>query len=525
MPAVCRTETEESILREKILILDFGGQYNQLIARRVRQNHVYCELMPHQTSLAEIKAFDPIGIIFTGGPNSVYDKDAPHVDPGVYTLGVPILGICYGCQLMAQQLGGEVRAAQSDAAREYGRTATRFDTACGLFSGLAERSVTWMSHGDYIARLPEGFTACASSAACPTAAICDESRGFYGVQFHPEVNHTENGAAMLQSFLYGICGAHGSWHMDNYQQSAVASLRERVGDGRVLLALSGGVDSSVCAALLAEAVGSRLTCVFVDHGLMRKDEGDRVEAAFSKWDIDFRRINAEKRFLARLAGVTEPEEKRKRVGEEFIRVFEEESKKLGAVDFLAQGTIYPDVIESGMGDAAVIKSHHNVGGLPELVDFKEILEPLRPLFKDEVRALGRGLGLPEQLVSRQPFPGPGLAIRVLGEVTREKLRILREADYLFREEIEKAGLNAQINQYFAVLTDARTVGVMGDGRTYDRVVALRAVTTDDFMTADWARIPNEVLARVSSRIVNEVRGVNRVVYDITAKPPGTVEWE
>ncbi len=512
-------------MQEKVLILDFGGQYNQLIARRVRENNVYCELKPSHTSLAEIRAFDPIGIIFTGGPNSVYDESAPKVDPGVYALGVPILGICYGCQLMAQQLGGEVCAAQSDAAREYGRTATDFDGACRLFGGLGGQSVTWMSHGDYIARLPEGFSACARSAACPTAAICDESRGFYGVQFHPEVNHTEHGAALLKNFLYDVCGARGEWSMEGYKDRAVASLREKIGDGRVLLALSGGVDSSVCAALLAEAVGSRLTCVFVDHGLLRRNEGDEVEAAFAKWDVDFRRVDAGERFLARLAGVTEPEEKRRRIGAEFIRVFEEESKKLGAVDYLAQGTIYPDVIESGKGDAAVIKSHHNVGGLPDFVDFKEIVEPLRSLFKDEVRALGRALGLPEYLVRRQPFPGPGLAIRVLGEVTAEKLKILREADFIFRRELEAAGLDREISQYFAVLTDARTVGVMGDGRTYDRVVALRAVTTDDFMTADWARVPYEVLARASSRIVNEVSGVNRVVYDVTAKPPGTVEWE
>ncbi len=512
-------------MQEKVLILDFGGQYDQLIARRVREQHVYCELRSYQMSVDEIRAFDPIGIIFTGGPRSVYDETAPHVDPAIFKLGVPILGICYGCQLMAHTLGGTVSAAQSDTAREYGKTPTHFDVGCRLFRSAGAESVTWMSHGDYIARLPEGFVSCAHSDACPTAAICDESRGFYGVQFHPEVAHTERGAEMLRSFLLDVCGAKGNWRMGCYKDDAVAAVREKVGDGKVLLALSGGVDSSVCAALLAEAVGSRLTCVFVDHGLLRKNEGDEVEAAFAKWNVRLLRVNAQERFLSRLAGVTEPEEKRKRIGEEFIRVFEEEGKSIGTVDYLAQGTIYPDVIESGKGDAAVIKSHHNVGGLPDFVDFKEIIEPLRLLFKDEVRALGRELGLPEYLVSRQPFPGPGLGIRVLGEVTAEKLDALREADFIFREEIAKAGWAQRINQYFAVLTDSRTVGVMGDGRTYDRVLALRAVTTDDFMTADWARIPYEVLDRVSSRIVNEVSGVNRVVYDVTAKPPGTVEWE
>ena len=512
-------------MNEKVLILDFGGQYNQLIARRVREHHVYCELRPYRMSAEEIKAFDPVGIIFTGGPRSVYDETAPHVDPAVFTLGVPILGICYGCQLMAQALGGVVSAAQSDAAREYGKTPTHFDEACRLFRGVGAESVTWMSHGDYIARLPEGFVSSAHSDACPTAGICDESRRFYGVQFHPEVAHTERGSAMLRNFLYEICGAKGDWSMGSYKDGAIASIREKVGSGKVLLALSGGVDSSVCAALLAEAVGRQLTCVFVDHGLLRKNEGDEVEAAFAKWDVELIRVNAQERFLSRLAGVTEPEEKRRRIGEEFIRVFEEEGRKIGAVDYLAQGTIYPDVIESGKGDAAVIKSHHNVGGLPDFVDFKEIIEPLRALFKDEVRALGRELGLPDYLVSRQPFPGPGLAIRVLGEVTAEKLGILREADAVFREELARAGLDKRINQYFAVLTNARSVGVMGDGRTYDHVLALRAVTTDDFMTADWARIPYEVLDRASSRIVNEVSGVNRVVYDITSKPPGTVEWE
>ena len=511
--------------REAILIIDFGGQYNQLIARRVREHNVYCELKSYTISLAEIRAFDPIGIIFTGGPNSVYAPGAPQVDPTIFSLGVPILGICYGCQLMAQLLGGQVTPAQEDTAREYGKTHTYFDTACKLFKGLPNQSVTWMSHGDYMAKVPEGFALTAHSDGCPNVAICDEARGFYGVQYHPEVDHTEYGARMLRNFLYEVCGAHGAWTMGDYKNTAIADLREKIGGGKVLLALSGGVDSSVAAALLAEAVGGQLTCVFVDHGLMRKNEGDEVQAAFAPWPINFVRVNAEKRFLDKLAGVSEPERKRKIIGEEFIRVFEDEAKKIGAVDFLVQGTIYPDVVESGTGDAAVTKSHHNVGGLPEHVDFKEIIEPLRLLFKDEVRQLGRELGLPEYLVLRQPFPGPGLAIRVIGDVTREKLDTLREADFIFRDEIAKAHLEGTMNQYFAVLTNMRSVGVMGDGRTYDYTLALRSVTTSDFMTADWTRIPYDVLDAVSTRIVNSVPGINRVVYDITAKPPATVEWE
>ena len=510
---------------EKILILDFGGQYNQLIARRVREAQVYCEVHPYTMPAEEIRRFDPIGIIFTGGPQSVYETASPHADPEVFALGIPILGICYGCQLLAAQLGGEVLPAQDDSAREYGKTLTRFDASCRLFQGLPEESVTWMSHGDYIARLPEGFRLAASSAACPSVGICDEARGFYGVQFHPEVNHTEFGSGILRNFLLKICGAMGSWSMAGYRETAVASLRETVGDGRVLLALSGGVDSSVAAALLSEAVGEKLTCVFVDHGLLRLHEADEVERVFSQRNLRFVRVDAAERFLQKLSGVTEPEQKRKIIGEEFIRVFEEEAKTIGAVDFLAQGTIYPDVIESGKGDAAVIKSHHNVGGLPDHVAFREILEPLRMLFKDEVRQLGRELGLPESLVSRQPFPGPGLGIRIIGEVTREKLESLRLADAIFREEMAAAGLDRQANQYFAALTNMRSVGVMGDGRTYDYAVALRSVQTSDFMTADWTRIPYEVLDRVSVRIVNEVRGVNRVLYDITSKPPATVEYE
>ena len=510
---------------QKVLILDFGGQYNQLIARRVRENRVYCEVKPHDMPLEEIRRFAPIGIIFTGGPNSVYLPGAPKADPGVFELGVPVLGICYGCQLLAQMLGGRVTAAQDDSAREYGKTETFLDGDCALFKGLPERSVTWMSHGDYMAEIPAGFRLAGHSAACPTAAICDEQRRFYGVQFHPEVNHTAYGREMLRNFLYEICGAAGDWTMAGYREQAVAAIREKVGGGSALLALSGGVDSSVAAALMAEAIGPQLHCVFVDHGLMRKDEGDEVEAAFAGRALNFMRVDAGERFLSRLAGVEEPERKRKIIGEEFVRVFEQVGKQIGAVDFLVQGTIYPDVIESGKGEAAVIKSHHNVGGLPEHVEFREILEPLRMLFKDEVRQLGRELGLPEALVSRQPFPGPGLAIRVIGEVTAEKLELLREADAIFRQEIAAAGLAESCSQYFAALTNMRSVGVMGDGRSYDYAVALRSVQTGDFMTADWTRLPYELLDRVSVRIVNEVRGVNRVLYDITSKPPATVEYE
>ena len=488
---------------EKILIIDFGGQYNQLIARRVRECGVYCEVKPWTTPLTQLKAFDPIGIIFTGGPQSVYLEGSPQVDPAIFTWGVPILGICYGCQLMAHLLGGQVTPAQDDSAREYGKTLTHYDAGCKLFRGLPSEGVSWMSHGDYMARVPQGFSLTARSDACPNVAIADECRGFYGVQFHPEVDHTQGGMDMIRNFLFEVCQARGDWTMGDYKKTAIASLRQKIGPGKVLLALSGGVDSSVAAALLAEAVGPQLTCVFVDHGLMRLNEGNEVEEA----------------------GVDEPERKRKIIGEEFIRVFEEEAKKVGTVDFLAQGTIYPDVIESGAGEAAVIKSHHNVGGLPDYVDFQEIIEPLRMLFKDEVRQLGRELGLPEYLVSRQPFPGPGLAIRIIGDITKEKADTLRQADFIFREEMSKAGEDKNLNQYFAVLTNTRSVGVMGDGRTYDYTLALRAVTTSDFMTADWARIPYDLLDRVSTRIVNEVKGINRIVYDITSKPPATIEWE
>ena len=479
---------------DKILILDFGGQYNQLIARRVRECNVYCEVKPYTMPLAEIRAFAPKGIIFTGGPHSVYAADSPQVDPEIFALDLPILGICYGCQLMAQTLGGRVTAASEATAREFGKTNTYFSESCKLFAGLPAESITWMSHGDYLAQVPEGFQLVAHTDACPTAAIADESRGFYGVQFHPEVNHTAHGQEMLRNFLYAVCQCDHTWTMRNYMKTAITDVREKVGDEKVLLALSGGVDSSVAAALLAKAVGERLTCIFVDHGLLRKNEGDEVEAAFRDSGMHFIRVNAQQHFMERLAGVEEPERKRKIIGEEFIHVFEAESKKIGHVDFLAQGTIYPDVIESGAGDA-------------------------------EVRQLGRELGLPEELVMRQPFPGPGLAIRVIGEITWEKLEMLRDADFIFREEVANAGLAYSINQYFAVLTSMRSVGVMGDSRTYDYTLALRGVTTTDFMTADWARIPYDVLDRASARIVNEVRGINRVVYDITSKPPATIEWE
>ena len=506
---------------QTVLVLDFGGQYNQLIARRVRDEGVYCEMIPGGSSIERIRSKNPMGIILTGGPNSVYAEGAPRCTPEIFELGIPVLGICYGMQLMTVMLGGEVRSASL---KEYGQTDITLSD-CALFDGIAGTSRCWMSHTDQAAVLPEGFRAIASTSTCPIAAIANEEKKFYGVQFHPEVQHTVEGSEMLRRFLYTVCGASGDWTMADYRQTAIRSIREKVGSGRALLALSGGVDSSVAAALMAEAIGSQLTCVFVDHGLMRKNEGDEVEAAFSKWDIHFVRVNAEDRFLSKLAGVSDPETKRKIIGEEFIRVFETEAKKIGAVDYLVQGTIYPDVIESGLGKSAVIKSHHNVGGLPDYVDFKEIIEPLRMLFKDEVRQLGRELGLPEYLVMRQPFPGPGLAIRVIGDITKEKLDTLRDADFIFRDEIAKAGLDRSLSQYFAVLTSMRSVGVMGDGRTYDYTLALRAVNTSDFMTADWSRIPYDVLDRISVRIVNEVRGINRICYDITSKPPATIEWE
>ena len=505
------------------LILNFGGQYNQLIARRVRECGVYCEVISRKTPIEEIKKRKPTGIVFTGGPNSVYAENAPRIDKEIFELGIPVLGICYGCQLMAFTLGGTVSTAEM---REYGKTETNYDVQSKLFNELPEKGISWMSHTDYISKLPDGFKASAYSDSCPAAAIENEDKKLYGIQFHPEVNHTENGVAMLRNFLYNVCGFTGDWSMENYVKTAIADIRAKVGDKKVLLALSGGVDSSVAAALLSKAVGKQVTSIFVDHGFLRKNEGDEVEKAFADWDINFVRVDASKYFIEKLKGVSDPEQKRKIIGAEFINVFEKEAKKIGTVDYLVQGTIYPDVIESGDDDeAAVIKSHHNVGGLPDHVDFKEIIEPLRFLFKDEVRKLGTELGLPYELVSRQPFPGPGLAIRIIGDLDENKVKILQEADYIFREEISKAGLDKDIHQYFAVLTNTRTVGVMGDARTYDYVLALRGVTTTDFMTADFAKIPYDILEKISARIVNEVKNVNRIVYDITTKPPASIEWE
>lgn len=506
-----------------VLIIDFGGQYNQLIARRVREHGVYCEVKPYTITIDEIKALNPVGIIFTGGPNSVYDEKAPRCSKEIFELNIPILGICYGSQLMTYVLGGTVTKADK---REYGKTEIKLDSTSKIFKGIEENTTVWMSHTDYMEKLAEGFRVIATSETCPTAAIENEERKLYGVQFHPEVNHSLRGSQMLKNFLYDVCGCTGDWTMTRYIDAQIEEIRKTVGDGKALCALSGGVDSSVVAALMSKAIGSQLTCVFVDTGLMRKNEGDEVEAAFAtRFDSHFIRVNAQERFLNKLKGITDPEAKRKAIGEEFIRVFEDEARKIGKVDFLVQGTIYPDIIESGLGDSAVIKSHHNVGGLPSVVDFKELIEPIRLLFKDEVRALGKELELPEYLVWRQPFPGPGLGIRVIGEVTEEKLAILREADFIFREEIALAGLDRDINQYFAVITDMRSVGVMGDERTYDYTLALRGVTTTDFMTADWARIPYELLDKISRRIVNEVKHINRIVYDITSKPPATIEWE
>ena len=511
--------------QEKVIVIDFGGQYNQLVARRVRECNVYCEIYSYKTPLEQIKAMNPKGIILTGGPNSCYEEGSPTCTKELFELGVPVLGLCYGAQLMQHVLGGKVEKAP---VREYGKTETFVDKSSALFGDVSEKTIVWMSHFDYISQVAPGFKIIAHTADCPVAAAECSEKNLYAIQFHPEVLHTQEGTKMLHNFVRGVCGCAGTWKMDAFVENTIKEIREKVGNGKVLLALSGGVDSSVAAGLLSRAIGKQLTCVFVDHGLLRKNEGDEVESVFGpegQFDLNFIRVNAQERYYSKLAGVTEPEAKRKIIGEEFIRVFEDEAKKLGKMDFLAQGTIYPDVVESGKGDAALIKSHHNVGGLPDHVDFEEIIEPLRDLFKDEVRALGEELGIPHHMVWRQPFPGPGLAIRIIGEITPEKIKILQEADFIYRDEIAKAGLQEEIWQYFAVLTSMRSVGVMGDGRTYDYTLALRGVTSVDGMTADWARIPYDVLEKVSSRIVSEVGHINRVVYDITSKPPATIEWE
>lgn len=507
---------------ELVLVIDFGGQYNQLIARRVRENNVYCEILPYDTTIETIKGKNPKGIIFTGGPMSVFDEGAPTIDKEVFELGVPVLGICYGCQLIGHLFDGKVEKGE---AREYGKTPIKYNKKSKLFKGIEDESVCWMSHTLHVSNVPEGYSISAETQSCPVAAMENDEKGIYGVQFHPEVEHTVRGREILKNFLFEICGMKGDWNMGSFTEEQVREIKDKVGDKKVLCALSGGVDSSVAAVLVHKAVGKQLTCIFVDHGLLRKDEGDQVEKTFKgQFDMNLIRVDAKDRFLGKLKGVSDPEKKRKIIGEEFIRVFEEEASKLGDIDYLVQGTIYPDVVESGTKTAAVIKSHHNVGGLPEDMDLK-LIEPLRTLFKDEVRKVGEELQIPRHIVWRQPFPGPGLAIRVLGEITEDKLHIVREADAILREEIAKEGLDSEIWQYFACLPNIRSVGVMGDERTYSHTVALRAVTSSDGMTSDWARIPYDVLGRISSRIVNEVPNVNRVVYDITSKPPATIEWE
>lgn len=513
-------------MKETIIILDFGGQYSQLIARRIRENNVYCEVLPYNTDIEKIKSYSPKGIVLTGGPANTYAENSPKCSKEVFELGYPILGICYGIQMIAYMMGGSVKMG-GEKNKEYGNTIVKLNKESILFKNANEFNTCWMSHTDFVEAVPEGFIISGTSEGCPVAAMENPEKKIYGVQFHPEVSHTDNGNMIIRSFLYDACKVSGDWTMAGYVETTIKQLKDKFQNKKVLLALSGGVDSSVCAALIGKAAGKNLTCIFVDHGLLRKYEREQIEEVFNtKFDLNLITIDARERFLTKLAGVTDPETKRKIIGKEFIEVFQEEAAKLGAMDFFVQGTIYPDVIESGgVGNAAVIKSHHNVGGLPETLKFGELVEPLRSLFKDEVRKCGLELGLPEEIVMRQPFPGPGLAIRVIGDITEEKLTIVRESDHIFREEIKKAGLDREINQYFTVLTSMRSVGVMGDARTYDYTLALRAVTTSDFMTADWARIPYDVLQRASSRIVNEVKHVNRIVYDITSKPPATIEWE